>query len=110
MFQGIYPGWPESADSHLSFVVPLLELILGDLASTDEGMARAHSMARRPVAVFGGLWQVIMILRFVSSFAELRLYSVGGRVRIDSGVRSAGMHVRKAGKEEEEAKQAIFPA
>jgi hypothetical protein len=51
-----------------------------------------------------------MILRSASSFAELRLYSVRGRVRIDSGDRSAGMHVRKAGKEEEEAKQAIFPA
>jgi hypothetical protein len=83
---------------------------VGDLASTDEGMARVHSMATRPAAVFGGLWQVIMILRFASSFAELRLYSVRGRVRIDSGDRSAGMHVRKAGKEEEEAKQAIFPA
>jgi hypothetical protein len=38
-------GDPDQAASRLSFVVHLVELILGDLASTDEGTARAHSMA-----------------------------------------------------------------
>ena len=44
-FRGSILGGSDQAVSRFSFVVPLLELILGDLASTDEGTARAHSMA-----------------------------------------------------------------